>query len=253
MKLRLIIFYIITVLFTLILGFGQEQLKINYDRIAIPQIAPAIAFLVVIRIFPTLRTRLNIKFDKQSFISLLFALLIPFGLLTIGFYLCLLFNLNFGHTNNFLTTLPLFIGGMIFGAVGEEIGWRGFLQPTMERQYAMIPSTIIVGLFWGLWHIGNYQYGITYMIGFLLFTISSSVILRKLLDKTENNLLVSIFFHLSINIGFFMFFKNSLTNEKMISINGIIWALIAFIILVISDRKEKRPITGVSKKSEFSG
>jgi membrane protease YdiL (CAAX protease family) len=237
MKLRLFIFYMITVLFTLILGFGQEQLKINYERIAIPQIAPAIAFLIVTRFFLTLKTHLNIKFDKHSFISLLFALFIPFGLLTIGFYICLLFNLNFEHTNNFLTTLPIAIGGMIFGAVGEEIGWRGFLQPTLERQYSIIPSAIIVGLFWGLWHIGNYQYGITYMIGFLLFTISASVILRILLDKTENNLIVSVFFHLSINIGFFIFFKNSLTNEKMICVNGIIWALTAFVISIISDRK----------------
>jgi hypothetical protein len=69
-----------------------------------------------------------------------------------------------------------------------------------------------------------------YMIGFLLFTISVSVILRILLDKTENNVMVSICFHISINIGFFMFFKNSLNNDKMIWVNGIIWFLIAFVI-----------------------
>jgi len=242
----------ITVLLTLILGFGQEQLQINYERIAIPQMAPAIAFLVMTRFFPTLKIRLNIKFSKHGFISLLFALFIPFILLTIGFYLCILFNLHFGYTNNFLTILPMVLGGMIFGAIGEEIGWRGFLQPTLERQYSIIPSAIIVGLFWGLWHIGNYQYGITYMIGFLLFTISASVILRILLNKTENNLIVSVFFHLSINIGFFIFFKNSLTNEKMICINGFIWALTAFVISIISDRKGKRPITGVLQKSGSS-
>ena len=238
MNLRLFICYIITVLLTMILGFGQELLKINYERIAIPQIAPAIAFSIGTRFLLKLRTHLNIKFDKHSFMRPLFALFIPFGLLTIGYYTCLLFNFNFEHTNNFLTTLPIAIVGMIFGAVGEEIGWRGFLQPTLERQYSMISSAIIVGLFWGLWHIGNYQYGIIYMIGFLLFTISASVILRILLDKTENNLIVSVFFHLSINIGFFMFFKSSLANEKMICVNGSIWALMAFLISIFSDRKE---------------
>jgi membrane protease YdiL (CAAX protease family) len=237
MKLRLFIFFLTTLLLTLILGFGQEQLKINYELIAIPQIAPGIAFLIMTILFKTLRTRLNIKFDKQIFIRLSLSFFIPIGLIAFGFYMSTLFNLNFELTNNFLTNLPIAIGGMIFGAIGEEIGWRGFLQPTMERQYSTITSAIIVGLFWGLWHIGNYQYGITYMTGFLLFAISASVILRILLDKTENNLLVSVFFHLSINIGFFIFFKNSLTNEKMICLNGFIWALTAFVVSLISKDK----------------
>jgi len=252
MKLRLFIYYFITVLLTPILGIGQEQLKISYDKIAIPQVAPAIAFLIVTRLFLTLKTHLNIKFDTQIIFKLLLALFIPFGLLTIGFYACYLLGLKFEQTNNLMTTLPLAISGMIFGAVGEEIGWRGFLQPNMEKKYSVVSSAIIVGLLWGLWHIGNYQYGIIYMIGFLLFTISASIILRILLDKTENNLLVSIIFHLSINIGFFVFFRNSLTNEKIIIGNGIIWALTALVTSVISHRKDKRHITGVWQKSGLS-
>jgi uncharacterized protein len=240
--LRILIYYFITVVLTLILGIGQEQLKINYEKIAIPQFAPAISVFIITSLFPTLKIHLNVKFEKRIYFSLLLATLIPFCLLSIGYYFYHLLGLKFELTNDLMTTLPIVLGGMIFGAIGEEIGWRGFLQPNIERKYVMIPSAIIVGLFWGLWHIGNYQNGIVFMIGFLLFTISASLILRILLDQTENNLMVSIFFHLSINSGFFVFFKNSLTNEKMICGNGIIWTLTALALSVIWNRKNKQLI-----------
>ena len=78
--------------------------------------------------------------------------------------------------------------------------------------------------------------------GFILFMTSASLILRIILDNTDNNLLISIFFHLGINIGFFVFFKNSLTNEKMICLNAIIWAATAVVMLTISKRRNKRRI-----------
>jgi hypothetical protein len=78
------------------------------------------------------------------------------------------------------------------------------------------------------------------MAGFLVFMVSASVILRILLDKTANNLIVAVFFHLSINISFFIFFKDTLTNDKMIWVNGFIWGLTAFLICIDLFRKNKR-------------
>lgn len=45
--------------------------------------------------------------------------------------------------------LPLFIigGGL------EEIGWRGFLQPKLEKATSYLASVLIVGVIWSIWHL----------------------------------------------------------------------------------------------------
>jgi uncharacterized protein len=35
----------------------------------------------------------------------------------------------------------------------EEIGWRGFALPHLQKRYNALISTLIVGTLWGLWHL----------------------------------------------------------------------------------------------------
>ena len=35
----------------------------------------------------------------------------------------------------------------------EELGWRGVMQPLLERQLSFPISAIITGTVWGIWHI----------------------------------------------------------------------------------------------------
>ena len=44
--------------------------------------------------------------------------------------------------------IPMIIGGGI-----EEIGWRGLLQPELEKKYPHIISAICVGIIWAIWHL----------------------------------------------------------------------------------------------------
>jgi len=45
--------------------------------------------------------------------------------------------------------LPLFIVG---GGL-EELGWRGCLQPKLEKVVNYFPSVLIVGIIWSMWHL----------------------------------------------------------------------------------------------------
>jgi membrane protease YdiL (CAAX protease family) len=52
--------------------------------------------------------------------------------------------------------LSLILGSvitMLFATVGEEAGWRGVLQPEMQRRFGVIRGTLLVGLIWGYWHL----------------------------------------------------------------------------------------------------
>ena len=46
-------------------------------------------------------------------------------------------------------------------ALGEELGWRGFLQNELSP-LGFWPSSIIVGLIWGFWHLPLILYGYNY-------------------------------------------------------------------------------------------
>jgi hypothetical protein len=75
------------------------------------------------------------------------------------------------------------------------------------------------------------------MIGFLFFTISASVIVAWLLRGTQYNLIISVVFHISINLGFLILFKNSLTDSKLMIINGIVWLIPAIGIILITGKE----------------
>jgi membrane protease YdiL (CAAX protease family) len=41
----------------------------------------------------------------------------------------------------------------LIGGVGEEIGWRVVLQPSLERRFGRFRGTCLVGLIWAYWHL----------------------------------------------------------------------------------------------------
>ncbi len=233
------VFYILTFVATILLAVGQQQMVISFDIVTLPQLAPSIAVIITVLIYASSKTFLNFRLEKSSLLQTLTALVLPILVFSIGFYICKILGLKTSVTQNLLQSLPISSVGMLIGAVGEEIGWRGFLQPNLEKKYSVQLSSIITGLMWGLWHIGHYKNGILFLLGFLLFTTSASVILRRLLDRTNNNLLVSIMFHFSVNISFVVFYKNSLTDSKMILINGILWAMFAVVTSFVKSTTQK--------------
>lgn len=50
---------------------------------------------------------------------------------------------------------PLLILGSLgssLATIGEELGWRGLLQPQLEARFSVPRATVITGLIWGYWH-----------------------------------------------------------------------------------------------------
>ena len=124
------------------------------------------------------------KFGLKSFLSglgirkcriryILLAVLIPLIYLLIPYMIYWKTHPdNFGYTGVALhlvlkDCLPMMVIGIfpnIISAMGEEIGWRGYMLPALTKRSNLVKALIISGLFWACWHLPLLAFG-DYMTG----------------------------------------------------------------------------------------
>jgi CAAX protease family protein len=98
-------------------------------------------------------------------------------------------------------------------ALGEEIGWRGFLAPHMTRAFGFKIGAVVTGLVWTAWHLplvflADYHSGTPWWFGvtcFALLMVGMSVILAWL-RMTSGSLWTAALFHASHNQFIQVFF-----------------------------------------------
>jgi len=103
------------------------------------------------------------------------------------------------------------IGALIAGptlnaipALGEELGWRGFLYKEL-KPLGFWTSSIIIGAVWGFWHLPLIIHGFNYpetpvagIFMMVLFTVLISPIFTYVLERS-NTILVPAAFHGTLN------------------------------------------------------
>ena len=91
---------------------------------------------------------------------------------------------------------------LTFG-LGEEIGWRGYALPRLQKNHSALTATLIVGGLWALWHLPAFFYRETYLaMGLtaglpLLFMsiLAASIVFTWIYNGTRGSLLMVIVFH----------------------------------------------------------
>jgi uncharacterized protein len=108
-----------------------------------------------------------------------------------------------------LTSIPLLLVILvIFAGFGEEFGWRGFALPRLQARYSALGSTLIISIFWALWHlpkffvVGESQH--TWMqeagflasfVGYAIFVFAWSVIYTWVFNNTKGSVLLAAVVH----------------------------------------------------------
>ena len=104
-------------------------------------------------------------------------------------------------------------------ALGEEIGWRGFLVPELATKFSYTTTALISGLIWSLWHypiliFADYNSGTPVWYGLTCFTVmvvSGSFIFAWMRLKS-GSLWTGVLLHASHNL-FIQSFFDPLTTD----------------------------------------
>lgn len=101
--------------------------------------------------------------------------------------------------------LPLILFNLLLGPLGEELGWRGFLEPVLESRFGIVGSAFVVGLIWALWHsplwfVDSPQREIPFLV-FAANVLCFAVIMAALYRLGGGSLVPVVLFHLFINVA----------------------------------------------------
>jgi membrane protease YdiL (CAAX protease family) len=101
------------------------------------------------------------------------------------------------------SVLPALLTALLIGPI-EEFGWRGVAQPLLQRRFAPLWASLILGAIWGIWHVPAFLVGGTpqsawSLIPFLLGVMALAVILTPMFNSSRGSLLIAALYHFQMN------------------------------------------------------
>lgn len=229
-------FYIITLIFSIFLLTLHFVFKSagNYS-ISFTQLSPALAVVFIALI---LKDKTSIKDIKDHFYInkivlkwLMPAIIIPGILIVVSSFIMSYYKIDYIPWEGDSQFYILNFIAMLIGCVAEEIGWRGFLLPNLQKKYTPFISSIIVGILWGVWHL-NFTGGIW---GFILYTITiieMSILMSWIYNKSNGNLFLMSVWHLTINVTSHIFLWDRF-NIYLFVVQSIVFGILCLIILIV--------------------
>ncbi len=90
-------------------------------------------------------------------------------------------------------------------ALGEEIGWRGFVLPHLQSRHSALGASVLLGMAWGMWHLplwlaGTASHPLGLFPAFVVAVAASSVLYTWMYNGTGGSLLIVVLFHATTNL-----------------------------------------------------
>ncbi len=177
----------------------------------LPAVGPAAAAVIVARAaYGKAQVETLLKALVQWRGSLawsLVAVIGPIGLLLLARVMTGLLGLPVTQPEPQGELLPVALAAFVTSLLSnpwEEVGWRGFALPHLQKRHTALVATLIVGALWGLWHLplffwkGNpmsqHPFG-----PWFISAAAAAFIYTWLYNSTEGSLLPAALFHVALN------------------------------------------------------
>ncbi|MBC7921007.1 MAG: CPBP family intramembrane metalloprotease [Ferruginibacter sp.] len=107
-----------------------------------------------------------------------------------------------------LLSAVIFFFIFFIGAIGEELGWMGYVIDPMQNRWGALKAGLILGSVWAIWHVIPYSQAHQTPM-WIVWQCISTVFLRVMMVWIYNNAGKSVFavvlFHTMINVSMFLF------------------------------------------------
>ena len=195
-----------------LLTLPQEELVINTSLTAVLMFFPALGVLITRLItregFKNAMLRLNLRGNVRYYLIGWFGPMVLTILGAVLYYAIYPGEFTLATLKTTMATQPMppaaLIVVMLFSpwlnlilCLGEEWGWRGYLLPKVAWRMKFLPTVLLTGFIWGIWHapiiVTGHNYGVGYPgypwtgIGAMcLFCIVAGVLLSHITLKTKS-------------------------------------------------------------------
>ena len=233
-------YYVITlVLSFFLLNFHFVFTTVGHYSVSFTQFAPGFAVLFIVVLLKDKVILHNMKHwfkmaKRSSERAIPFLFLPTILIISSSFFLSIL-NIPYVSWDGNVLFYLLNLAAILIGCGAEEIGWRGFLLPQLQKKYSPFISSIVVGVLWGIWHL-NLTGGI---LGFILYTVTiieMSILMTWVFNKTHGNLLIMILWHFMFNLASHIFLWERFIT-KLLLIESIVFGIVC-VVVVISRKKD---------------
>jgi membrane protease YdiL (CAAX protease family) len=137
------------------------------------------------------------------------------------------------------------------GVFAEELGWRGFALPRLQERHNALLSSVVLGTFWGLWHIPLFVYfdnALPTLIVEVLTFVPATVLYTWVYNNTRGSLFLISLLHLAEQLtNSFLGTSPTYTDEILT------WALAALVVYVAGPAHLARRSVGAGSGSDALG
>jgi membrane protease YdiL (CAAX protease family) len=146
---------------------------------------------------------LSIKFGWKSWFFIIFFISITIFISWIIPELFGIQNLPTNLSNIFIFPL-IWVICIFIGGGQEEIGWRGYILPFLEKRFGYIFGSLTLGIIWTFWHLplffieGTIQNNINFF-SYMVLLIGYSYIFSWIISISKNHLLSVVIAHGTLN------------------------------------------------------
>lgn len=128
---------------------------------------------------------------------------------------------------SFVFTFPVFLG--------EEYGWRYFLQPALQERLGKRKGILLLGLIWGIWHlpINMFYYSpetsLHSVLNQLIICTAYSIFFGYVYMKTENIWAISVIHFLNNSLGAVLYggtAENGVFTWKAVVFNLVVFTVV---------------------------
>jgi hypothetical protein len=139
--------------------------------------------------------------------------------------------------------------------IGEEIGWRSFLQPRLRTRMGIASAGLATGVVWTLWHLPIYlqpDLGLVAFAAFAAWVIPLAVVMGVFSESTRFSAILATVMHGAANIATPIVLPD-VDRVVWLVLGGVIYAAGVSAYLLLRQQRAPDPVPAMPKSGRMTG